>query len=305
MSFKRNLVGAICIAMAVIGAAPAEAATCFWVTGTTWNNSANWSSSDVGGTGGSCAATSGIPKNAGDVANLATAAPAATTLSLDIDLSIATISCNSLTGSSGFTANGHNVTLSTALTCNGGGTRSFTYSTGVWTFTGTGGNVVDFSTISGLTLTTTGSTLNFQPAGGTTTPTAVLGAGQSYNVVNVGPTTTGGAIQFTSSTTTIKTFGVTAPSNVAFLGGGTTTITDAVNWAGTSSNPILVSTTNSGGAQATIHLSAAGTATWVSFNRVVLTTNTLTATNCVNFGASGTLSCAAPSAGGGFIIGGG
>lgn len=285
----------------------AQAATCYWVAGTSYNAATSWSSS-TGGSPSTCAATSGIPKNAGDIATLDANSPAATTLTLDVDIaSIATIDMRNLTGSSGFDFSTHNVTFTTSfLATNAATTRTLSLGSGTITL----GNGALWNNLS-----TTGETFNKGTAtivfAGGFTSIQFFGGGKTYSTCTFNANSSAAyyALEIGSNASlTCDTLNITAPANIQFGAAFTLAATNAFNITGTAANPIFFSTSSSSFSAFNLSAGAASTCVWCVFRGVNGTTSTITATNSLGLGNnSGTLSISNPTAGGGtsgYIIGG-
>lgn len=210
--------------------------------------------------------------------------------------------------------NNNNITLSsgggTLFSGSGTGTRKWLAGSGTYNLTITNTNGCfsmatktndQGSDFSGATWNCTVTATNIS--------TAIAGGGFSF-----GPTTINGNTGFgqlsISGANTFSSLTINAPNFVAFPQSTTTTITNALTANGSSSNQIMLTSTNID-TIATISLGAASTASWAAMR--VLTTSgasKLDVTNCFNLGRitlANSGSCTAPSgggAGGGRIIGG-
>lgn len=303
MKVFRNLV--LAIALLVVGLVPASAATCFWVGGTgTWDNStdaAHWSSS-TGGSGSTCAATGGVPKNAGDVATF-DGASGGGTVTTNTSPSIASIVMGAFTGTLDFSVNNNSATLTTTFNVSGTGTRALKLGSGTFTLTGTNVNNWDATTTTGLTLTAGTSTILITTPGNGNGQSFVGGSGQTYATVSIGSRTNLSIVSFTTSST-LGTLLVAAPSRVSFNGGVTTTVTNAISWAGTSTNQISV---ENGGSSvpATLAVAVGSSITWAAIRGITFTGTTVPATNSFDLQGNTGVTITAPSGGGGGrIIGG-
>lgn len=283
--------------------ASADAATCFWVGGTgTWNNStdtANWKSSTGGGV--ACAATGGVPKNAGDIATF-DGASGGGTVTVNVDINIAQITMGAFTGTLDFSAHNNNVTLTTAFSGTGAGTRTLNLGNGNWTLTGTGA-VWDMTTVTGLTFSANSSVLIFNAT--STSSRSFVGGGLTYATVTVGANTAQGLFQI-SSANTIATLTATAPNSITFASGLTTTITNAFNLAGSSGSIFyLLSSSNITAATVSI-ASGSPTVSWAAIRLLACTGGaTFTASNSLDAGRNSGITITPPATGGGGrIIGG-
>jgi len=246
----------------VVCASNAEAATCFWVGGTgNWNDATHWSNAS-GGSGSTCAATSSIPKNAGDIATL-DGSSGGGTVTLDITLSIAQITMGAFTGT--FNDGGNTITLTTAFSNNGAATRTVVRS-GAWTITASTGTI--YNEQSGtLTLTDSGS-LTFATTM-TGTNTINMATGKTYNNVTFTPATNAGwPYNIDVTTPTFTTLTINKYAYLQILTNTTWTITNAPAWnAGSMSTPLLIKNSTNG----TLTFSTASgnpTCTFCILNRV-------------------------------------
>lgn len=292
------------IAIGLLIASQADAATCFWVGGTgLWStaNGVNWSSS-TGGAGSTCAATGGVPKQAADTATFdgASGGGVVTVDSTMNGTSLTQIVSGAFTGTLTFATNNPSMTM---VQWAGSGTGTRTISMGSGTFTFTGGNSTwDFSNVTGLTFNPNTSTIIF--SGNQSNRTFIMG-GKSFNIVTVSSSATNGAdFTFSSAgTPTIATLNLTSP--VAIVLPVSMNITNAFNWTGSSAtSPIIIQAPPASGANSTI-TTASGTATcaWCVFIGVTGAGGaTFNATNSFGYNNSG-ITVTGPS-GGGHIIGG-
>lgn len=199
-----------------------------------------------------------------------------------------------------FDANSHNVTIPGNVVINGG---TLTPGSGAWNVNGVSGSVWSYT--SG-TINAGSWTLNF---GGTQTSVRTLALGtQSYNIVNVSnPGASGvGAGSYTVFTgaVTIATLGLTAPLNVRFTSATIFTLTNAFNWAGSLTSPLLFDSGSNAGAQGTISSANNGTISGASLINMNFTGGgTFTATNSVSLGNNTGITISPPAAGA-HIIGG-
>ena len=297
------------VALGLLIWSQANAATCFWVGGTgTWNNSTDathWSSS-TGGSGSTCAATGGFPKNAGDVATF-DGASGGGTVTNNVDISIGQITMGAFTGTLDFATNNHNVTLTAIFSNSGTGTRTLNMGSGTWTLSVNNGTAWDQTTSTNLTLNAGSSTIlvSATPAfnrtlnlGSTTltygTITLVSTGAKSYNT----------ALTATANMT-IGTLNITAPNSVAFNSAVTYTITNAFTWAGTAfNNAILLLPGN--GVTPTIAAAAGSTIAWGAIGSITFT-GSPTASNSFDLKGSSGITITGPTGGATVvgIIGGG
>lgn len=310
----KNLLRIVALAWTLLWASPVLAATCFWVGGVgNWDNTnqASWSSSS-GGAGSTCAATGGIPKNAGDIATfdgssgggtvtVCGAASANCPTSSGV-VSLAQITMGAFTGTLDFSAINPNVTLTKAFSITGTGTRTLNCGSGTYTLSATSGTLWDIATGTNLTLSCASATLAFTAASPIGTRTFNTG-GRSYGTITLSAATSPTATaQFsTSGSPTFGTFNITGPNNWN-VGTGNITITNGFNWVQASSAaPLLIN----GGAGSTITSANNGSMSWVMLFAVTFAGGgTFTATNSLTLTPTTGITITPPSAGGGRIIGG-
>jgi hypothetical protein len=290
----------------------ANAATCFWVGGTaSWTtaNAASWASS-TGGTASSCAATGGVPKNAGDVATF-DGNSGGGTVTVNANLSIGQISAGAFTGTLDWSANNNNLTLSVQFGISGSGTRTINCGTGTWTFTGLTSPWWVSSTRTGLTENC--SSVNIVVAPSTTTTgnlAAQFGASESLGPITITwPAASGFPLYLdlaAASTLTIASLTITGSPQFIVSNATTLSITAAPAIAGTQSHLIsFVNALPGNGTQFTITTPNTATFSWCFFQNVKLT-NSITATSSYDGGDNSGFTITAPSASGGTpqLIGG-
>lgn len=283
----------------------AEAATCFWVGGTgTWDNStdaAKWSSSS-GGSGSTCAATGGVPKNAGDIATF-DGSSGGGTVTNNVDINIAQITIGAFTGTLDFATNNKNVTLSTAMSLTGAGTKTLNMGSGTWTLTATTGTVWDCGTCTNLTLNAGTSTIDINA-----TPVAQRGFGGGSKTYSTVKFTCGGAPnlvnRFTGGNNTVSTLAVVGCQYLEFAGGYTTTVTTVNLPAGLSSGTTMYFGSDNSATNATLSTASALSFSWLFIQGLTKAgAGSITATNSFDGGGNSGVTIT-PPAGGGRIISG-
>lgn len=265
-------------------------------------NTGNWASS-TGGTVGTCAATGGVPKQSADTATFDGASGGGTIIvdSTINGVTLSTLSAGAFTGALDFSVNNPSITFTT-LNLSGSGTRTINLGSGTFTFTNSNSTVIDVSVGTGLTPIFSNATFVFN-ASGAGNQSANLGNGLSggWGTINIGAHTGGSGINFSNSNTvTIGTLIVATPADITFTG-STTTITNAFNLAGSSSQPLVL---RAGGASNIIHASAVSTISWTYLRGLTFNTSAVTATNSFDGGGNSGVTITPPSSGGGRIIGG-
>lgn len=305
MTIFRNLIVALAL---LAGVSSTNAATCFWVGGTgTWDNStdaAHWSSS-TGGSGSTCAATGGFPKNAADTA-IFDGASGGGTVTNNVDLTITSISMGAFTGTLTWATNNHNLNLS-SFSNSGTGTRTLSMGGGTWTFVGQSGTIWDHGVITNLTFNSNSSTIVYAPAAiGNSSRVLVLNT-LTYNAITLNdPVVSVGNFKapiITTGAATITTLAVTNAYNVELAGGATTTVTNAFSWTMSSAQPGFLGSQSTNNA-ATLSVGGAVTMNWVSPQNIAKAgAGSIAMTNALDFGGNSGITITSP-AGGGRIIGG-
>jgi hypothetical protein len=308
----KSLLRATIAAIGLLIASQANAATCFWVGGTaSWStaNTASWASS-TGGTASTCAATGGYPHSAADIATF-DASSGGGTVTLDSSLSslsIAQIIISAFTGTLTNAANNVPITLSTSFLDNGTGTHAFNCGTATIALTAKSGGVWNIGGNTNATYTCGSGTVVVQPSG--TLVGIIVITPSRHTIGDIGTLTiTSPAVnqpyiyEFNlQAATTFGTFNATNSPAMTFAGGITLTITNALNWSGTSTALLTVNVypyntvvTFTVGASTLSYLGLQNT-TWSTAQ---------TANNSYNQSGNTNIAINAPSAGGGgHIIGG-
>jgi hypothetical protein len=276
----------------------------FWVGGTgTWDNAdtTHWAATS-GGAGGSSVPASGDTVTLDGSSGGGTVTVAAT---FNASNTLTTLTMGAFTGTLDFSANNPNITLSNAFSGTGTGTRTFNMGNGTWTINGTSGNLWDFSTVTGLTFNANSSSLVFggTPISGRTFVTG----GRTYNSVSISSAASQ-QVSFTiSGGPTIATLSLTAPGYFIFSAGTTVTITNAFNWAGSSSSSaFLLSSASANGTAATISVaSGSPTISWAAIQNITFSGGaTFTATSSYDLKGNTGITITGPTGGGSRVIGG-
>lgn len=283
----------------------AEAANRFAVCTTTctWDGSnlTMWSAASGGATGAS------VPGAADAVILDAATCVGGTTCTITVNtnptvLSITIGACTASTTGCilDFSVNNNSPTVS-GFSITGAGTRNLKCGSGTFTMTGAG-TPWDAGTTTGLTFNCASATLNFATNAAFAGQTSFNAGSQSYGtVIFNGTNANGNAFNFNNAAT-IATLNITAPALVVFS--SAITVTNAVNWAGSSSALIqLMTPPNFGTINVTLS-AAGGVASWATIRGLVFVTNSLTATNSYNVGGVTNATITSPSFGSGRIIGG-
>lgn len=224
------------------------------------------------------------------------------TVQLQDSLTFGAAGADAITLTNGtFDANGFNVTGS-QFSSNNSNTRVLSMGTGTWTINSTGGTAFDV-TGTGITVNAGSSTLNFSSSLTTTNRTIQFGTAHTFGTVgitntasNPWSTTFGG-----TTSATIGTLNLTGPVQVIFNASITFTVTNAINWAGTSSNPLLIL----GGASftPTVSLTGGGTIAWAMIGGITFTGSAATTSNSLALPGNSGITVNVPSGGGGSSIG--
>jgi hypothetical protein len=295
-------------ALLTLAASSAQAATCFWVGGTgTWDNStdaAHWDASS-GGAGSDCAATGGVPKNAGDIA-VFDASSGGGTVTVAVNISIAQITCGAFTGTLDFATNDNTVALTTAFDCSGTGTRTINMGDGTWTITSASGTPWTTATTTNLTFNANSSTVVI--AGTWTADKTLSFGGVTLNNLSVtAAASTARRANMNTAWTVNGTFSCTNVQNIALASSVTYTMGASSTWScnGVANDPVMLGSATS---NATISTGAATTMSYMAiFNVTKAGAGSLTATDSFDLaGNSGWAAITNPTAGGarGGIFGG-
>ncbi len=225
-------------------AIPANAATCFWVGGTgTWDNAtdgAHWANS-TGGSASSCAATGGVPKNAGDVAAFDFNSGGGTVTN-NVNLNIGAISMGSFGGTLDFATNNKTVTLS-SFANSGNAARTLNMGSGTWTITGTSGIIWDQNVVLGLTFNPNTSNLVFSATSASTRTMTPGGGSILYKTVTIAANSAGGIFLFNGSLNT-DIWNVVGPEAIQISVAGLNANT--LGFTGTSGGNIFLFTSTPG-----------------------------------------------------------
>jgi hypothetical protein len=301
------------LALTVGVASAAHAASCFWVGGTaTWDGTntggggtggIKWASASGGASACAGGGTGGSPTS-GDTATF-DGSSGGGTVTVNTTVIVSGITCGAFTGTLDFSVNNNNVTIgSSSFNCSGTGTRTLSMGNGTWTISGGSGTPWTIATATGLTFHANSSTIALQaPSGAQRT---FNGGGLTYNTITI-PASVAAAGYIFNGNNTFANFNVTAPANIAFTLNTTTTITNAINWTGSSGSYIFLQ--GGTGAQATISSANNGTITWAALSGIAFTGGgSFAATNSFDLQNNSGVTITAPSTGGGgggHIIGGG
>ena len=277
----------------------------FWVGGTaTWDNTstANWSTTSGGASGAS------VPGSA-DIAVFDSNSGAAV-VTADSSLNGITLGGITFTGTGGFegtldfATNNPSLTITGSFSVTGSGIRTVNLGSGTFTLTGVNTNNWDATTVTNLTLDAGTSTIALTTGGAQGQTFA--GGGKTYSTLSIGARSQIGRVNITGSNT-FANLNISPTVVVGFAGATTTTITNAINWVGSSSALFYVDNSSSGSA-ATLSLSASPTAVqWGAFKGLTFSGvgSGFTATSSFNLGGVSGATISGPSTSSGArIIGG-
>lgn len=302
----KNLFRAFALFATFFFASAAQSATCFWVGGTgTYDlvNTASWASS-TGGTGGTCAATGGIPKQTVDIATF-DGASGGGVVTVNTNFSIATFTAGAFTGTIDFATNNIAPTVTSQYIWSGAGTRTVNCGPGPFTVSGTNtnGNSWDVTTATGLTMSCASTAIVIGAPTGASTQ-AFVGGGQSYGSLSVAGRSNGGTFTLSGSNS-FGTLGLSGPIDATFANGTTQTVTNALNWVGTSAAAILVHSSTT--SVASLAVAVGSTISWGVLRDMNFTGNTVAASNSLNLGGNAGATITPPSAGtsSGHVLGSG
>lgn len=278
------------------------AAACFWVGGTasfSAVNTASWASA-TGGTPGTCAATSGIPMNTGDIANFdASSGGGTVTVTIDL-LNLQRISAGAFGGTLDWSANNKNVSITSTpgIIFSGVGTKTVNLGNGTWTLSDNSNNGIPWDASAGggtLTLNANGSTVIYTGVG--TQFQSFDGGGKTYNIVTFSANSGGGAVSIIGANT-YATLNIGAPNTIYLLTSGTQTVTNAYSWVGSSSAQILILPAGINSGLATIATASGSTIQWAGLHNITFTGTQPTVTNSFDFGRN-SATITPPASGGG------
>lgn len=266
----------------------------FWVLGTgTWDASdtTHWSTTSGGSGGASVPGT-------GDAA-VFDANSGGGTVTVNTDFTIQSLTMGAFTGTLDFATNNNSPTFNVSTTnvsLTGTGTRTLNMGSGTWTLAGNNSTIWDCTTATNLTLNAGTSTI---VCGATASQAqrTFAGGGKTYGTLTInGAATFANNAPFSiTGSNTFATVNITSPIWIRLPGGGTTTITNAISWAGSSSsNAIMLD----GGTGATSTISSAnnGSLSWAVLTGVAFSGGgTFTATNSFDMKANSGITITGPS----------
>lgn len=247
----------------------------FWVGGTgTWDSSdtTHWAASS-GAAGGQS-----VPGSADTVTFDGSSGGGTVTLNFGGTITIQSITMGAFTGTFENSVNNNNMTLSlsgSAFSGTGSGTRTVKLGTATYTLTGSAA-VWNFTTVTNLTLTASSANIVF--SGGNGLKRFIYGNSNiTYGSLTLGASSAGGSYTTEGGgALTLGTLAITAPNYVLFSANGMT-LTNAFNWAGTTSAQIFLATSTVG-TQLAVTAAASSVANYVAFRDLTFT-NTPVASN--------------------------
>lgn len=268
-------------------------ATRFWVGGTgTWDGSSttHWAAT----TGGSSGAS--VPGSADTVTFDGSSGGG--TVTVNTNPNCISLTMGAFTGTIDFSVNNNSPTFQTISTT-GSGARTLKMGSGTWTLSGTG-TVWNGATTTSFTLTPGSSTVNISDT--SQNAKTIATSGLTLGAISLTGAGSGSRFRFSCSGGTIGTLTVTAPCTMEFQQSATVTITNAFNWAGSSSNQINIRSQTQG-TPATISVaSGSPTMSWAGVCEITFSGGaTFTATNSFDLGQNSGITITAPSSSGGGI----
>jgi hypothetical protein len=271
----------------------------FWVLGTgTWDASdtTHWAATSGAGSGGAS-----VPI-AGDTVTFDGSSGGGTVTVNHASLNVSTLTMSAFTGTLDFATNNNNITITSAFTNNGSGTRTLNMGNGTWTLSGTSGQLWNVGG-SNLTFNCNNSTLVFNGTSTSGGRTIILGT-YTYNDITISNSSLNDYVILATNggNPTIDNLTLTNVRQFQISGGSTWTITGTFSWTGpTSTSPGILNSISSTG---TISVGGSNTLDWVfPVNVVKAGAGTLAFTNSYNFNSTVT-SLSNPSTGAVGVIGG-
>lgn len=261
----------------------------FWVGGTgTWDaaTTTHWSATS-GGAGGAS-----VPGSSDTVTFNGSSGGGTVTPNFGGTITLSTLSFSGFTGTWNNSANNNNITLTGAaftLDLSGTSTRTINLGSATYTLSNQAARVDGNST--NLTLTAGSSTIAFTGAGGR----LALG-GITLGTVTLGAST-GDLNYYLSSAGTIGTVSITAPVYLRLAGSATFTITNAIDWNGTSTFPILIAS-DVMATRSSLVLAAGSTLTWAGIRDIAFS-GSPTASSSLDLGNNTGITITPPQTSGG------
>lgn len=275
----------------------------FWVGGTgTWDNAdtTHWAATS-GGAGGQT-----VPASTDTVTFDGSSGGGTVTVAATINgtNTLVSITCGAFTGTLDFSANNPSITLTGTFSVTGSGVRTVNLGSGTFTSSGVNINNWDATTTTNLTLSAASSTFSLITGG--TQAQNFVGGGQTYGTLSIAARSTIGKVAITGANT-FATLNIAPVVALSLAASVTQTITNAINWVGSSSALFYIDNGGSAGA-ATISLGATPTAVqWGAFKGITFAGagSGFTATNSFNLGGLTGASVTGPSTvAGSRVIGG-
>jgi hypothetical protein len=266
----------------------------FWVGGTgTWDSSTTTHWAATSGTAGG----QSVPGSADTVTFDGASGGGTVTLNFGGTITIQSIVLGAFTGTFDNSVNNNNMTLSAsgnAFSGNGSGARTYKLGTATYTLSN---NTATWNISSSTNLTYTGNTgctIAFTGASGVRQINSST-AGLSHGNVTVAASSGGGVFRVNAQSVadlTLASLSITAPNYLEFPSSSLTTITAAVHWVGSASQPIglaVFSPESTGN----VSLAALSTMTWCSFRDLTFT-GSPTATDSFNLGNNSGITISGP-----------
>lgn len=268
------------------------------VAGGKWTaaGTGNWSAT-TGGTGGQT-----VPGSADAVTFDASSGGG--TVTVNTTVNVTSITMGTFTGTLDFSANNNNVTVQT-LSLTGTGVRTFNWGTGTYTITGTSGIVLDMSTVTNSTISSSSANIVFTATTSSNRLFTNNGPTQTFGSLTINGNTSGGLFTLNNTPLTIGTLTINGPNYVQMFASSTFTCTTFAI-VGTSSAPVGLESSTLITSPTISVASNAPSMTWAAFRRINFSGGaSFAAANSLDLGGNTGITITPPSTGGGSrIIGG-
>jgi hypothetical protein len=223
------------------------------------------------------------------------------TLNFGGAITISSLTMGAFTGTWDNSVNNNNITfvagVSTPFSISGSGARVIKLGSATYTIPTSGSSTFTAATVTNLTFDAGTSTITWSGSAGHRT---FNGGGLTYSTVTLAPFGASPS-QWTyifSGSNTFLNLNISGPVYIQFPSSTTQTVTNAINWTGTASNPIGFYTSTAG-ASVSIVATAGGSLAYVSLRDLSFSVGSVTATNSFNLGNNSGVTITGPSSGGG------
>lgn len=264
----------------------------FWVGGTgTWDNSdtTHWAQSS--GTAGGFS----VPAAADNVTFDGSSGGGTVTVAATINASntLSSITEGTHTGTLDFSVNNPSITITSFFDVSGTATRTVKLGSGTYTFTANNSTPWDAGTSTNLTLNAGTSTILYaNPVDNS--PQTFAGGGKTYGTLSIAAHNSGAQVTVTGSNT-FANFLIAGPASIVPSAGGTSTVTNAIAWNGSSSAPLSLATS---GTNHTWAVASGSVIAWAAIRNQTFTGTTVIATNSLDLKVNTGVTITAPSTGG-------